>query len=410
MAKEKSTAELKDEKATLLARSSAIVEGIKVEKRMMSEDETSEMGTIQARMAQIGIELADMESRSHQTIVPKQKETRFSLAKAILQAANGNRFTPEIEAVCERGRAQSIGMETSGGLILPMEERAAVGVTDANGGYLIKDDLLNILDPLKAKLLLTSLGATFVGGLKNNISIPRYTGTTSAWATEIGAAADGAGTFNLLPFAPHRLTSTLTINKGLLVQDTFGVEQYLINSIIESINAKLEATIFGKDATAATKPDGIFTGTAPTDAGDISWSRFVGMETTIDTSNALVGNLAYVMHPAVMGLAKTTIKSATGSVGFIADPNGTINGYKALSSSNVASALQTGEDEYGVIFANWADFGVYQWGGLDLTVDPYSAAGTAQIKITINSYWDFGFRRTASFAKASMQAVTVVAG
>ena len=405
MAKEKSTAELKDEKATLLARSSAIVEGIKVEKRMMSEDETSEMGTIQARMAQIGIELADMESRNIQAPnIVQKKEKRFSIASAILQAAENRGFSQEVEAVCERGKAQSVGLSNSGGLILPMESRAAfVAGTDANGGYLKETDLLNILDPLKAKLILTQVGASFIGGLTNNVTIPKYSGTTSAWAAENGAAADGAGTFSTGSFSPKRLTSKITISKGLLVQDNFGIEQYLIGSIVDSINAKLEATVFGSDATAATKPDGFFTGTAPTDAGALTWARIVAMETSIDTSNALEGNLAYVMHPALKGKCKTTIKSADAITGFIAEIDGSINGYKALSTSNVASGLQTGTDEYGIIFGNWADFGIYQWGGLDITVDPYTAAGTAQLIITINSYWDFGQKRTESFAKASMK-------
>lgn len=405
MAKEKSTTELRDEKAQLISRSKVITEAARAEKRMMNDDETKEIGEIQIRMAEINIELTDMESRNQQQGKPVVKsEKRFSLAAAILQATEKRGFTDETLKVIERGAQQSAGLEPCGSIILPMESRAEfVAGTGANGGDLIQTDFLNIMDPLKAKLILTSVGAEFIGGLKNNVSIPRYSGTTSNWAGENAAAADGAGTFDKLPFSPKRLTSTVTISKGLLVQDSYGIDMYIINSIIESINAKLEATVFGKDATATTKPDGIFTGTAPTDKGAMTWGRIVAMETAIETANALEGNLAYVMHPALKGIAKTTIKAATGAVGFIADQNGLINGYKALSSTNVASGMQTGLDEYGIVFGNWANFGIYQWGGLDLTVDPYTAAGTAQIKITINSYWDFGMKRTQSFAKATMK-------
>lgn len=405
MAKEKSTAELADEKAQLIKRFAELKESAEKEERMIQGDDLKEVNKIQLRMAEIGIEMADLQSRSAQIPTGSQKkEKRFSIASAILQAAENRGFSQEVEAVCERGKAQSVGLSHSGGLILPMESRAAfVAGTDANGGYLKETDLLNILDPLKAKLILTQVGASFIGGLKNNVTIPKYSGTTSAWAAENGAAADGAGTFSTGSFSPKRLTSKITISKGLLVQDNFGIEQYLINSIVDSINAKLEATVFGKDATATTKPDGFFTGTAPTDAGALTWARIVAMETGIDTSNALEGNLAYVMHPALKGKCKTTIKSADAITGFISEIDGSINGYKALSTSNVASGLQTGTDEYGIIFGNWADFGIYQWGGLDLTVDPYTAAGTAQLVITINSYWDFGQKRTESFAKASMK-------
>ena len=56
--------------------------------------------------------------------------------------------------------------------------------------------------------------------------------------------------------------------------------------------------------------------------------------------------------------------------------------------------------EYGIVFGNWADLLIGQWGALELMVDPYTKADQALVRIIVNSYWDATPRRSASFAKA----------
>ena len=94
-----------------------------------------------------------------------------------------------------------------------------------------------------------------------------------------------------------------------------------------------------------------------------------------------MGNLAYVMHPALIGKAKTKVKDASGAGGFIFQGNGDgmLNGYKALRTNNLPSGLQAGEDEYGIIFGNWADYFVGQWGALVIKADPYTKLKNGEI-------------------------------
>lgn len=47
-------------------------------------------------------------------------------------------------------------------------------------------------------------------------------------------------------------------------------------------------------------------------------------------------------------------------------------------------------------YGDWSNLVIGQWGALDLTVDPYSAAGTGELVITINSYFDYGVARAGS--------------
>lgn len=400
MTREKSTVELKDEKQQLITRKDALVNAAKAEKRTLTTEEATQLGDIATRMVDIDAELANLEATNRRGGTPHGPQKRFSLLRAIGESISGN-YSDESLAVIERGRAQMSGMATVGSLLIPVEDRAAVVAgAAANGGDAIATDLLDIMTPLTASLILAQVGANIVTGLTNNVSIPKYTGTTADWAGETAAAADGTGTFNKQGFSPKRLTAVTYISKQMLAQDSLGVERMLRDQIVCAIAAKLEATILGAAATSALKPDGFFT-SVPAAGGAVDWNKIVDLETKINTSNALQGNLAYVIHPTILGKLKTTVKNASGAGGFLIGDNGMLNGYKCLVSTNVASGLQAAKDEYGAIFANWADYFIGQWGALDLTVDPFTKASDGQIRLVVNAYFDAGTRRDESFAKTT---------
>ncbi|WP_321331895.1 phage major capsid protein [uncultured Bacteroides sp.] len=403
MPKEKTMLELIEERNQLIEARKGIIAKVKKEARQLSTEENNSLGEAQIRLEEIKTEMEEREAMNRKLGTPHGKESqkRFSLTRAIRESMSGN-YSEESLAVIQRGKEQMVGLETTGSLIIPVGEQRAVVVagTDANGGYAIDTDLFDIMTPLQANLILAQVGANIVTGLTNNVSIPKYSGTTAAWAGETAAAADGTGAFSKDSFAPKRLAAVTYISKQMLAQDSLGVEMMLRNQIILAISQKLEATIFGKDATVTTKPDGFFT-TVPAAGGVVDWAKIVALETSLSTSNALTQNLAYVIHPAILGKLKTTVKDASGAGGFLIGDNGLLNGYKSLVTTNIASGMQTGLNEYGAIFGNWADYFVGQWGALDLTIDPYTEAANGQVKIVVNAYFDAGMRRAESFAKTT---------
>jgi hypothetical protein len=50
------------------------------------------------------------------------------------------------------------------------------------------------------------------------------------------------------------------------------------------------------------------------------------------------------------------------------------------------------------LFGNWEELMIAQWAGLDITLDNFTLAGKAQIKLIINSWWDIAVKHPASFA------------
>lgn len=398
MAKEKSITELKDEKNQLITKAKEITEAAKGEKRQLKDPETSELGSIQIRCSEINIEVEERNEINTKSGTPHEApQKRFSILRAIGESIRGS-YSDDTLAIIERGKAQMVGMESAGGLIIPVESRAnVVAGTPENGGYAVDTDMFDIMTPLTASLVLARAGANIVTGLTNNITIPKYSGTTANWAGETEKAKDGTGTFSKGGFTPKRLAAVTYVSKQMLAQDSIGVELMLRNQIAQAVAQKLESTIFGKEATNTNKPDGFFT-VLPVAGGAVDWVKVVGLETSVDVANALNGYLAYITHPTIYGKLKTTVKDSSGAGGFLIDPSGKLlNGHNCLTTTNMASGMQTGGNEYGAIFGNWADYFIGQWRALDLTVDPYTMADEGLVKITINAFFDAGMRREASF-------------
>lgn len=411
MAKEKSTTELKAEKKELIARSKAITEAAKSEKRMLKDEENTELSEIQCRLADINIELVTKEAENRQQgdrhVV---KENKFSLRKSLLEMVDGGSFSEEVRQMNEVGREAltqaGCNVRSTRGVIIPVEARASFTATGAagTGSDLVDTSFMDILAPLRDRLVLSQAGATVLTGLRGNIDIPEYSGSTANWAGENTKAKDGAGTFSHKTMKPKRLTSILTVSRQLLIQDTLGVEQLLRSDLINCIASKLEATILGNHAHDDEKPNGFFTGFADA-AVALDWDSVVDMETSVDLANALTDNVAYIMHTSLYGKSKKTVKKAQGALGFILDPDKTMNGYKTLRTNAVAKkdASEGVSAEYGILFGNWADLLISQWGALDLMVDPFTKADEAFVRIIVNSYWDALPRRSASFSKMMMK-------
>jgi HK97 family phage major capsid protein len=418
MAKEKSITELRDEKNQLVTRSKEITAAVKAEARMFTTEETGELSGIQSRLADINIEIASREAENRQTGESHAAKGKFSLRTALLELANGEGYSEGTRAVNEIGARAldgvGIARRSGHGLFIPIESRVSFTATGATGtgSDLIDTEFLNLLEPLRDRLVLAQAGATILTGLRGNIDIPSFTDNTANWENENAPAQDGGGTFVHSTMKPKRLTSVIQVSRQLLVQDTLGVENILRADLVKAITSKLEATILDAHAHAENMPDGLFTGFAGA-AIDMSWASVVGLETQVDLSNALQGNTGYILHTSLYGKGKVCVKAdpvttkTPGTQGFIIENNGTMNGYPVFRTNVIASNAAIVEPatpaNYGIVFGNWADLIIGQWGALDITVDPYSKADQAFVRIIVNSYWDAMPRRAVSFAKALMK-------
>lgn len=321
------------------------------------------------------------------------EKNKFSLLKTIRSIVNNQPIDEVNQAILEVGKEEmrNSGLSYSGQIQLPIEERSVVQATVTTAGEeVVETEKLNILEPLKNKLVFTELGANYLTGLVGNISIPSYSGSTAGWAGEIESAQDGAGTFDTVEYAPKRITAYIDISKQFINQDAVGAEALLRRDIVDAIAQVLEATILGENDATTKKPAGIFYGA---DEVEVSYDTLIDMEEALETAN-VPGDYKFVVSPAIKAAMKKTTEGGTKSDFRFLYQNGEANGYPVISTGN----------SKGIALANWSDLLVCQFGALDLTVDQFTQATKGCIRLVVNAYFDAKFRRAESVVTGIVDA------
>jgi HK97 family phage major capsid protein len=253
----------------------------------------------------------------------------------------------------------------------------------------------DFIDVLRNASSVMAAGATMLQGLKGSVAIPKKTAaSTAGWiATEGNAAGESEPTFGQVVMVPKVVGSTTDITRLMLQQSSPDIEALIRNDLSAGIalaidDGALEGSGSSGQPTGIKNTSGI---NAPTSFAGVNptFAEVVAMETAVAEDNALLGNLAYILPASMYGALKTTAKDS-GSGQFVVEPGGTINGYRAIVSNQV-----TAGDLY---FGNFRDLLLGFYGGLDITVDPYSSSNTGTVRIVALQTCDVAVRHAVSFA------------
>ncbi|OAV64755.1 putative phage phi-C31 gp36 major capsid-like protein [Bacteroidales bacterium Barb7] len=271
-----------------------------------------------------------------------------------------------------------------------------------NGGYLIRTEL-QYQESLRNRMVLIGAGARFIGGLQNNIELIQGNAISIGWIDENAKGGDTKKTFTTRNISPLRAFVNVPISKQLLIQSSWDVEAMIMEDIINAHAELLETAAFTGSGANAT-PLGLLNDSdiaglsIGTNGGELSWKNVVGLETLISTANADVAKMSYITNPIVRGAAKTTLKSA-GVSGYLIEGN-ELNGYGVHSSNLIPSNLIKGTSENcsALLFGNWDDLNIFQWGGLDFLYDEITGKYQGANEITLNCYHNIFLKRKESFS------------
>jgi len=401
--------DLIDKRSILLESSQSMVDTAKKEMRKLNDSErkTFETNISAIKGIDAEIEKAETEMRKDVKIVnintKKQMDKRFNLLTAIRNRAEGRSMTDEDAAVIDAGKAEmrKSGVTAEGDITLPLEYRTSITAAGSatEGIEVVAEDKFNILAPLRNALVTVKAGATFLTGLVGDLSIPTYAGTTAAWKGEIVTAVDGAGAFGEVNLKPRKITAFIDVSKQFLAQDSSSAEAMLKTDIVNAVAAALEGAIFGTADGSGVPCQGFFNVAPTTSTGAVTWKKVIALETAVDTGNALMDNLKYITNATGRGYLKGAVK---GTSGIMLLEGTELNGYPILATNHIPNNLQSGTNEAGIIFGNWNDLIIGQWGGIDVLVDPYTQAALGMVRIVVNAYVDAKPRRAASFTTGSM--------
>ena len=381
--------ELIDKRNQLKIQAEAIVSNAEKESRKLDTEETEKYNGLKKQMEDIDNEIRQLNEKLNKETIKRSME-KFSLLKAINDVANNRQLDERSQEMVNEGISEmrKAGLSYSGQIVLPVEERSTVQATVATAGQeIVAEDKLNILEPLRANLVMVEAGANYMTGLVGNVSIPAYSGSNVGWAGEIAAASDGAGTFSEVTLEPKRITAYLDVSKQFLLQDSVSAEALLRNDIVKAISNKLEATILGDGAGSTTQPKGLFNGASEIE--DTSYATMVGLIQTLEEAN-VSGDIKYIVSPAIKAKLKTTSKDS-GSGLFVMEGN-EVDGIPVLTTSACE----------GIVVGNFEDYVIGQWGGIDLTIDPYSQATNGKVRLVVNAYFDAKPRRAEAFVAKTL--------
>lgn len=277
----------------------------------------------------------------------------------------------------------------------------------AQGGATIQTDVLgaSLIELLRNKMQCVNAGARTMSGLRGNVAIPRQTaGATAYWLPEIISTPESDQTLNQLMLTPHILAARTNYSTLLLAQSTLDAEAFIRADLMKQLAiAKDQAALSGS---GGAQPVGIFNttgvGVQTVTAGTPTYPQMVGFETTVAAANADFGDLAYMFSTSSRGLLKTTPKLGATFPIYIWEgggraEEGTVNGYRALATNQLNTALNGDKCIYG----NWEDLIFADWEGWEVLVDPYSYSDKLEVRITISNFTDIGIRHNGSFCISS---------
>ena len=332
------------------------------------------------------------------------KEVReFSFQRAINALANpGDRRLQEaaaFERECSEAAAQRAG-KVAQGIMVPSEvlrRDLTVGSASA-AGDLVGVDFRpgSFIELLRNRSALAGLGVTSLTGLSGNVAIPRQTGAATAyWVAESGSPTESQQTVDQVNLSPKTVGAYTDYSRRLMLQASIDVEQMIRQDLATVLALEIDRVgLYGLGNTNQPLGIKLTTGINTVDfaANTPTYAEVVDMESQIAADNADVGAMAYLMNAAMRGALKTKDKG-TDTGAYVFEPGGTVNGYNAVVSNQVATN--------DVFFAVWSQLIMAMWSGLDLTVDPYTHSTSGTIRVVALQDVDFAVRHPEAFCRGN---------
>jgi HK97 family phage major capsid protein/HK97 family phage prohead protease len=330
----------------------------------------------------------------------KEEVRNFSLVRAIRALANPNdRAAQEAAAFefeCSRAAAEQYG-RTAQGILLPAEVLRTWkrDLNSADEADLFGEDYRggDFIDVLRNASSVMAAGATMLNGLSGDVKIPKKLSAANAnWiSSEGGSAAESEMTVGSVSLSPKTLGAYTDVTRQLLIQSSLSVENLIRDDLVQALGlaidkAALEGTGTGGQPTGILNTTGINTTTFA--AANPTFAEMVAMETSIAEDNALANGMAYIMPASMYGALKTTEK-ASGTAQFVVEQGGTVNGYRTIVSNQATAGNCT--------FGNFSDLLVGMFGGLDITVDPFTHSTSGTVRVVALQSVDTAVRHAQSF-------------
>jgi HK97 family phage major capsid protein len=332
---------------------------------------------------------------------------RYSLFNAIRAVADKNWSNAGFELECSREISKRLGKMPDPnrfmvpfevqGRSMPMRRDLTVGTSNA-GGFLVETNNMSFIEVLRNRSVAYRMGARRLSGLVGSVTVPRQTAAaTAVWlANEASTATESQQTFGQMALSPKTVGAYTEISRQLLLQSSPDAEGIVTADLGAVCALAVDAGVIGGSG-ASGQPTGITqtAGIGSVTGTSLGYPGIIEFQTDIATANVMPVSGGYVTTPAVAGLmlqrARFTNTDTPLWEGNVWD--GKMSGFPAMSSNQMAAAT--------MLFGDWAQVIVGEWGVLEVEVNPYANFQAGIIGIRAMVSMDVGLRYAAAFSLAS---------
>ena len=286
----------------------------------------------------------------------------------------------------------------------------ALSTTAGAGGQTVFTQPGSLIELLRNALQVVKLGARIMTGLVGPVSFPKQlTAGTLTWVSETPGAdvADSDLTTGSVSLSPKTAQASTAFSRQLLQQASLSVEQLVRDDLIAITAQGIDkAAICGPGTLqplGVTKTSGIGLVEIGTDGGYPTLGHLFDLEAKTFIANVRGDSYGLLTTPGVRSYLRKTLKAPGSSFPiFIWDegrPNECV-GYPALVSNNVPSTLTKGSknDCHAILFGDWSELTIGEWGVIDLIIDPYRLKKQGIIEVTSFCMVDVCVRHPEAFA------------
>lgn len=449
MALKETVAQLRQERAGLVAEARTILEKSAADKTELTVDQRNRvdhiLGTDEApggeaqRLAArissmaraVAIEDMPVEGESDRRSAPLPHEDpsnvrptqRYSLFKAIKCRVAGkplDGLEGEVhEELAKRTKKEVLGflMPYSTRGVMTDAERRALD-TGAGGASIPTAVSKDWIELLRNQLVMVRAGMREIYNVEGRLALPRQSASaTGYWVGESGSPTGSSQALDQVIFSPHTVGAFTDISRRFFELSNATDPEAFVKEDLTAVIARAVDLAALNGSGGSSQPLGLLQNQAVTAGRTISmgtngaapdFPSLVKLYTYVNRSNAgQLGEFVYVSNADMEGTLATTAKIGSTFPVYLLE-NGMVNNKRFIQSQQVPSNLTKGSTSgtlSPIIGGIFNQLIAAYWSGIDIIVDPFTGSTSGTVRIAALQDMDVQVRHNEAFAFI-MDAVT----
>ncbi|MBF2097484.1 MAG: phage major capsid protein [Gloeomargaritaceae cyanobacterium C42_A2020_066] len=288
-----------------------------------------------------------------------------------------------------------------------------------SAGVLVALEVMPIAEAYRALTQVMNLGATMLTALQGNLSFPTHDSVAMAqWVNEGQALPDVTSELGSFTMSPNMTGAISNYTAQMLQQSSADLETWvrldLATAVAESIDlAAVNGSGVGPTPRGILQTSGVNVVSIGPNGGPLTWANVVDFERLVAQANAIkpTSRLGYLTSAKVAAHMKVRERE-TGTGNYLWESSqivsqgqrpgfGQVNSYPAAVSTHIPDNLSkgTGNSLSAVIFGDWSQLLIGEWGALQLDVNPYGRGWqSGSVEVRVMTLIDIAVRRPKAFS------------